>query len=306
MSWHILGAGSIGCLWASRLAHANIPVRLILRNNAQLNKYKLINRISLSQNNQTTHYKVPAEIAQQLNLPPIRRLLLACKAYDAEKAVRQLSHRLDKNSELILIQNGLGSQDLVRSNTPESRCILASTTEGAFMKKEFHVTFSGKGMTWLGDPQHNSAPSWLKELTLSQIPHQWTSEILSRQWLKWALNCAINPLTVIKNVPNGALLEDKHYLKILCDELTLILKAHGYLLPKVNIYQETLKVLKATAHNFSSMHQDIAQKKPTEINFLLQKAIDFSYEKQLTTPSLIDLNHKLLLHIKNNNTPSYL
>ena len=30
-TWHILGAGSLGGLWAARLARAGLPVRLILR-----------------------------------------------------------------------------------------------------------------------------------------------------------------------------------------------------------------------------------------------------------------------------------
>lgn len=30
-TWHILGAGSLGTLWATRLARAGLPVRLILR-----------------------------------------------------------------------------------------------------------------------------------------------------------------------------------------------------------------------------------------------------------------------------------
>ncbi|MBW6080449.1 hypothetical protein KZ836_05465, partial [Pseudomonas aeruginosa] len=29
MTWHILGAGSLGSLWAARLGRAGLPVRLI-------------------------------------------------------------------------------------------------------------------------------------------------------------------------------------------------------------------------------------------------------------------------------------
>ncbi|NWE50474.1 2-dehydropantoate 2-reductase N-terminal domain-containing protein, partial [Pseudomonas gingeri] len=29
--WHVLGAGSLGSLWATRLARAGLPVTLILR-----------------------------------------------------------------------------------------------------------------------------------------------------------------------------------------------------------------------------------------------------------------------------------
>ena len=32
VTWHILGAGSLGSLWAARLTRAGLPVRMILRN----------------------------------------------------------------------------------------------------------------------------------------------------------------------------------------------------------------------------------------------------------------------------------
>ena len=35
-TWHILGAGSLGTLWATRLARAGLPVKLILRDAARL------------------------------------------------------------------------------------------------------------------------------------------------------------------------------------------------------------------------------------------------------------------------------
>src|SRR3546814_6910085 len=53
---------------------------------------------------------------------PIKRLLLACKAYDAEAAVAAVAHRLSADAELILLQNGLGSQDAVANRVPQARC----------------------------------------------------------------------------------------------------------------------------------------------------------------------------------------
>jgi 2-dehydropantoate 2-reductase len=37
-TWHILGAGSLGTLWATRLARAGMPVRLILRDESALGR----------------------------------------------------------------------------------------------------------------------------------------------------------------------------------------------------------------------------------------------------------------------------
>ena len=39
-TWHVLGAGSLGTLWATRLARAEVPVRLILRDAARLQAYR--------------------------------------------------------------------------------------------------------------------------------------------------------------------------------------------------------------------------------------------------------------------------
>ncbi|RMR32543.1 hypothetical protein ALP91_04752, partial [Pseudomonas savastanoi pv. glycinea] len=39
VTWHVLGAGSLGTLWAARLARAGLPVRLILRNAERLAAY---------------------------------------------------------------------------------------------------------------------------------------------------------------------------------------------------------------------------------------------------------------------------
>lgn len=89
---------------------------------------------------------------------PIQRLLLACKAYDAEEAASSVAHRLAGNAELLLLQNGLGSQQAVAARLPRSRCLFASSTEGAFRDGDFRVVFAGRGHTWLGDPRDTSAP----------------------------------------------------------------------------------------------------------------------------------------------------
>ena len=46
-TWHILGAGSLGGLWAARLARAGLPVRLILRDQARLSRYRAAGGLTL-------------------------------------------------------------------------------------------------------------------------------------------------------------------------------------------------------------------------------------------------------------------
>ena len=61
MTWHVLGAGSLGSLWATRLARAGLPVRLILRNPARLAAYQQAGGLTLVEAQQSSFYPLPAE-----------------------------------------------------------------------------------------------------------------------------------------------------------------------------------------------------------------------------------------------------
>jgi 2-dehydropantoate 2-reductase len=110
-AWHVVGAGSLGTLWACRLARGGAPVRLILRNAARLQAYQAAGGLTLIEHGRISQYSVPAELASAQG--PIERLLLTCKAYDAAPAMAALRHRLSADTQIVLLQNGLGSQNQV-------------------------------------------------------------------------------------------------------------------------------------------------------------------------------------------------
>eukprot|EP01030_Chromulinospumella_sphaerica_P032825 gene32825-33616_t len=99
-TWHVLGAGSLGTLWATRLARAGLPVTLILRDQARLSRYRASPGLTLVEQGHAQTYPVAAQTSDSPE--PIDRLLVACKAYDAPGAVAQLARRLTPNAEVIL------------------------------------------------------------------------------------------------------------------------------------------------------------------------------------------------------------
>ncbi len=290
--WHILGAGSLGTLWAARLARAGVPVRLILRDDARLASYQAAKGLTLVEHGEAHTFPVIVETPDSPE--PIHRLLVACKAYDAQGAVAQLQHRLAPDAELILLQNGLGSQDAVATQLPQARCIFASSTEGAFRDGDWRVVFAGHGYTWLGDAGHPTPPLWLDDLHAAGIPHEWSTDILTRLWRKLALNCAINPLTVLHQCRNGGLQAHQCEVATLCAELAELLECCGQPAAAEDLHSEVERVIQATAANYSSMYQDVANARRTEISYLLGYACQAAARHQLSLPHLQQLQVRLV------------
>jgi 2-dehydropantoate 2-reductase len=300
-TWHILGAGSLGSLWACRLARAGKAVRLILRDGQRLHAYQQAAGLTLVEQDQPRHYAIPAETAHSSG--PIHRLLVACKAYDAATAIAAIAPRLAEGAEVILLQNGLGSQDEVADRVPHARCIFASSTEGAFREGDWQVRFAGHGFNWLGDPRQPTIPAWFDDLNEAGIPAEWTLDILPRLWRKLALNCAINPLTVLHGCQNGGLLGHLDEVEALCTELTQLLRRCGQPEAAVELDEEVQRVILATAANYSSMYQDVRAGRRTEVHYLLGHACRAAGRHGLQLPQLERLLQRLVDNLRARGLP---
>ncbi len=301
MTWHVLGAGSLATLWAVRLARAGLPVELLLRNAERLAAYHAAGGLTLIEAGRAALY--PLEAVTPQTVGPIERLLVACKAYDVEAALAPLVPRL-QGAEVLLLQNGLGSQQAAADLLPDARCIQLSSTEGAYRQADFEVVFAGAGHNWLGDGQSAEAPAWLAELAQAGIPAQWSADILGRLWRKLALNCAINPLTVLHDCRNGGLLERFGEVQAITRELAQLLVASDQHAAAEGLEDEVLRVIRATANNFSSMHQDVSRGRRTEIRYLLGYACRRAAIQCLELPRLQDLHARLQAELTRRGLPT--
>jgi 2-dehydropantoate 2-reductase len=290
--WHVLGAGSLGTLWACRLARAGLPVSLLLRDADRLARYRQGPGLRLVEGAIEQTLPLPADTPDSTG--PISRLLVTCKAYDAQTAVASVRHRLTQGAQVVLLQNGLGSQQAVAAALPQAQVCFASTTEGAFQRADGAVVFAGQGFTWVGRPGSAAPPQWLEDLATAHIAHQWTPDIMARLWRKLAINCAINPLSVLHQCRNGELQSQAAPIAALCKELEAVLLALGQPEAAHDLPGSVEAVITATAANYSSMYQDVAAGRRTEVGYLLGYVCSEARQQRIATPAL-DALHKALL-----------
>ena len=109
------------------------------------------------------------------------------------------------------------------------------------------------------------------ELRATGLEIRVTADIESALWRKLAVNCAINPLSAARGCLNGALLDEpaRHaeFLS-LCREISAILEGLGRNELAREVETDATAVARATAHNRSSMLQDLDAGKRTEIEYI--------------------------------------
>ena len=294
---HILGAGSLGLLWAARLIQAGLPVTLLVRDTAARQQWQQAgDQMTLEYQGQCR--KVPIRIdTPDSHNHPIQHLIVATKSHASFSAVQHLQHRLRADASILLLQNGLGSQQQI-SALLSQQVLYASVTDGAWRRTPNHVVWAGKGVTQIGDPQGLPCPNWLSALPGDCIDWQWQADILQVLWIKLAINCAINPYTVLHDCRNGDVaLHARAELPPLICELQQLLRAQNLEIESQALSERIHAVIQTTANNSSSMRQDVHAKRSTEIDYITGFACNSALAAGLHLPTLMSLHTRLKTHL---------
>ncbi len=283
--FHVLGAGSLGLLWIARLQQAGLSCSLLLRDQSALRRWQAADN-QLQFTAATGQHRIPitGEIAANGD-DPIAVLIVATKAHAVMAALESVRHRLTNDSQILLLQNGLGAQQQVTQTFPEQRVLYASVTDGAWQPAPQQLIWAGQGLTLIGDPAQQPAPAWLLQLDRGVIDWQWDERILAVLWRKLAVNCAINPFTLLFDCCNGEV--PQHAGDWLADciaELQALLAGQGF--PAQDLAQQIHDVIRRTASNSSSMRQDLHAGRRTELDYILGYACREAQRGDIAVPAL--------------------
>ena len=253
----IMGAGALGSLIGALLSTKN-DVLLITRGR----HLKAIKERGLQINGLTSGTFFLS--AEDYYPGDFDLIILTVKAYQTEEAIEILKKEYD-DEPLITFQNGVGIADLLH----DFDLIPGSTSIGATFISPGIIKHAGMGMTYIGDMTGLSERvlKIAENFSNSGLKTTAVNNIMDIRWIKAAVNACINPLTAIMKVKNGVLLERNlnSIIECVAKECETVLKDKGI---RADIYEESKKVISATANNHSSMLQDIVMKRKTEIDYI--------------------------------------
>lgn len=284
--WHILGAGAIGGLQALRLAARHRPVVLIGR------QTRIGRRLAL-QDGDTRQEHAFAQVGAGAT-GPLRQLLVTTKGQDTRTALEPLLPDLATEATVVLLQNGMGTEDWLIAARRDLHVLVAITTDGVFRSDPDTLVLAGHGDTWIGALRPSDVA--LAQAVATDLGMHYAPDIRERRWLKLAMNCAINPLTAVYRCRNGQLLGNivaLDTMREVCDEVALVMRAEGLAADGDVLFDLACDTARNTGGNLSSMRVDVDAGRPTEIDFLNGFVVDRGLAHGLPTPA----NSRLLAAI---------
>lgn len=276
-TWHILGAGAIGSLFALRLYEAGESPQLIRRGDVSptltLNFQRRHDHRQHRDHNETQQQRIITLPQQNASASdPISHLLVTTKAFDVDNAIASVAPRLTANATIVLLGNGMGYHERVRDAYPHCILYAATTTAGCFCKSASERVIVSDGNTDIGRfDNQDEVPEWFKHWQRADWPCHWRGDMTHRLLTKLAINCVINPPTALHDVPNGALLSPPLFAEFerAIAETAKRLDWAGFNTVAKVLPSLAIEVANSTRHNTSSMRADKRAGKPTEVEAIL-------------------------------------
>jgi 2-dehydropantoate 2-reductase len=255
----IVGGGALGTLLASRFLERGADVRVVTRSSGS-------RHLDLKRDHPAVRLGHDFGALEGTDL-----LFLCVKAYHTKDVARSLaSIRLDKVA-ICSLQNGWGNLDLLDQVLPALPLLAGATSLGAYLDDLGLLHATDRGTTVIAPwrpsdlPAAERASAMIRDTGLLSEARPDARAVL---WRKLVLNSAVNPITALAHCTNGALLSELSLFEIArraAREAAGVGQGLGFLDADFDPEEALRAILRETAGNFSSMREDLARGRRTEI-----------------------------------------
>jgi len=215
-------------------------------------------------------------------IPPNSLVILSTKITDSEKAIKEIKHQVKKDTIILLLQNGLGVEEIVEKILPDNEVIRAVITIGAEFLELGKI--SNVILIKIDLEKSRSSEKMARLLKDCGLDAEIADNMDMQVWIKLVINSVLNPLTAIFQVRGNKIITDslKPVRHGIVDECLEVAKAEGIEIDPT--IEEMIDAGVSNFFNYSSMCQDIIKGKKTEIAFLNGKVVELGKKHNIPTP----------------------
>ena len=217
-------------------------------------------------------------------IAPADFVLVVVKSHQTASVAAAAARAARADGRIVTLQNGLGNRERLAAADTGHRVRAGVVVAGVHLLAPGRLSALPGTITMEGADE---APMQRLRALLERagLEARLVADLEPELWRKLAVNCAINPLSALRRVSNGALLEDPETLALMtaaAQEVEEVARARG-----VDLHgaaQTAREVAARTAGNRSSMLQDLDRGGRTEIDALCGAVVREGRRLGLPTP----------------------
>ncbi len=283
MKTAIIGAGAIGSLFGSLLkASGYSPV--LYDTDSKKTEYINKNGIKLIYPKKEKQIHIFPEATDNIEeIKGFDYYVFCVKSYSTKAAAEKVSSVKSEQSIALSIQNGTGNEYIIANYFSKDFTAAGVTSEGASFISPASVIYGGKGKTLISiikeNPDNSKLKSLIKIFNRSGIETDITKNYRHDIWKKLIINAAINPVTAVLGFKNKAVSESPYLGKLtemIIKDAVKGARAAGIKIDYNEIRETVFSTAEKTGENYSSMLQDIKNKRKTEIDYISGAIADYT------------------------------
>jgi len=271
----VVGAGAVGSFFGAVLARAGHRVTLIGRP-AHVQAIEQ-NGLRLEMAGRVEVIRVAASV--DLAVARGADLVLFCvKSTDTDAVARELATHLEERAVVLSLQNGVENAPTLARHVRQL-VVPASVYVATAVPEPGTVKHFGRGDFVIGamkaDAARDEAASTLRDIAAlfatAGVAVTVSSDVMAELWSKLMVNCAYNAISALAQTSYGALAalpEVRAVQQAVVREVVALATAEGVALELHASLQAMERIAAAMPGQFSSTAQDVARRKPTEIDHL--------------------------------------
>lgn len=272
----VVGAGAVGCFHGAMLARAGLQVVLIGR---PLH-VEAIKRDGLKLDMAGRVEAIRVDATTELSAVRGADLVLVCvKSTNTEEVARALAPLPEPDATILSLQNGVENAAILARHLRQT-VVPACVYVAAAMAAPGTVKHMGRGELVIGGRDMASArepaivallSDLAKMFRRAGIPVTVSDDVMAELWAKLLLNCAYNAISALAQAPYArmaALPQIRALQEAVVREVIAVAHADGVELQFDASMQAVERIAQTMPQQHSSTAQDMARRKPSEIDHL--------------------------------------
>ena len=309
----IIGSGAIGGFYGLMLARAGFEVHFLLRSD-----YSAIVEKGFFLRSQVYgnfHLENVNAYRKASDMPTCDWLLIGAKSTSNAELPPLITRVAAPDAKIIVLQNGLGVEDQLRTMLPASLhligglCFVAtSRTAPGVIEHLAHGDVNlgyHSGPAATPDARQAIVEAGIKLFKTAEIKATPEPDLTLARWRKLVVNIPFNGLSVLLNAGTHQMLRNPESRKLLVDLMREVVNAAakcGYTL-SVALPNEVFSRLEAMPDDLPSMYFDYVQRRPMELDAIYGAPLVAALKAGFTMPK-VEVLYQVLRFIEAHNTVS--